>query len=117
VARVAIPIFRARVSPVFDSCQQLLVVEMEEDRQVLRSRIYLDQLSPSQRLDVLRQTGIGTVICGGISDVFHSMIKGAGIKTITGIAGEIEEVLAAFLADRLDQPYFHMPGYDDKPLK
>jgi hypothetical protein len=39
------------------------------------------------------------------------MIEGAGIKTITGIAGEIEEVLAAFLADRLDEPYFYMPGH------
>jgi predicted Fe-Mo cluster-binding NifX family protein len=111
VVRVAVPIFRARVSPVFDSCLQVLVVEIEENRQISRSELYLDQLSPPQRLDVLRHAGVSTVICGGISEVFHSMIKSAGIKTITGIAGEIEEVLAAFLADRLDQPYFYMPGY------
>lgn len=114
VARVAIPIFRARVSPVFDSCLQLLVVDIEEDRQISRSELYLDQLSPSQRLDVLRHAGVTTVICGGISEVFHNMVKSAGINTITGIVGEIEEVLAAYLSDRLDQPYFYMPGHGCK---
>ena len=114
MARVAIPIFRARVSPVFDSCLQVLVVDIEENCQISRSEFYLDQLSPPQRLDVLRHAGVSTVICGGISDVFHSMIKSAGINTITGIAGEIEEVLAAFVAGRIDQPYFYMPGYGDK---
>ena len=110
VARVAIPIFRSRVSPVFDSCLQLLVVDVEEDRQTSRTQLYLDQLSPSQRLDVLRRAGVTTVICGGISEVFHHMLNSAGIRTITGIAGEIEEVITAFLADRLDQAYFYMPG-------
>lgn len=111
MARVAIPIFRARVSPVFDSCLHLLVVDIEEDRQISRSQLYLDQLSPAQRLDVLRHAGVTTVICGGITEVFHNMLKSADINTITGIAGEIEEVVAAYLAERLDQPYFFMPGH------
>lgn len=110
VARVAIPIFRARVSPVFDSCLQILMVDIEENRQIARSQLYLDQLSPSLRLGVLRDAGVTTVICGGISEVFHNMLNSAGIQTITGIAGEIEEVITAFLADRLDQAYFYMPG-------
>jgi predicted Fe-Mo cluster-binding NifX family protein len=86
-------------------------VDIGEDRQISRSQLYLDQLSPAQRLDVLRHAGVTTVICGGITEVFNNMLESAGINTITGIAGEIEEVLAAFLADRLDQPYFYMPGH------
>jgi predicted Fe-Mo cluster-binding NifX family protein len=62
----------------------------------------------------LLHAGVSTVICGGISDVFYSMLESAGINTITGIAGEIEEVLAAFLAGRLEQPYFYMPGHGCK---
>ena len=114
MARVAIPIFRARVSPVFDSCLHILIVDTEENRQISRSQLYVDQLSPSLRLDVLREAGVTTVICGGISEVFHNMINSAGIRTITGIAGEIEEVITAFLADRLDQSYFYMPGHGGK---
>ena len=86
------------------------MVDIEENRQISRSQVYLDQLSPSLRLDVLREAGVTTLICGGISEVFHNMINSAGIQTITGIAGEIEEVITAFLADRLDQAYFYMPG-------
>ena len=51
------------------------------------------------------------MICGGITEVFHNMLKNAGINTITGIAGEIEEVLEAYLSDGLDEPYFYMPGH------
>jgi predicted Fe-Mo cluster-binding NifX family protein len=90
---------------------QLLVVDIAEDRQISRSELYLDQLSPSQRLDVLRNAGVTAVICGGITEPFHHMLKSAGIRTITGIAGEIEEVITAFLADRLEQSYFYMPGH------
>jgi len=90
------------------------MVDIEENRQISRSQLYLDQLSPSLRLDVLRDAGVTTVICGGISEVFHHMLNSAGIRTITGIAGEVEEVIAAFLSDRLDQSYFYMPGHGGK---
>jgi len=30
--RIAIPVFKSRVSPVFDSCARLLVVDLDENQ-------------------------------------------------------------------------------------
>jgi len=38
------------------------------------------------------------------------MLESAGISVITGIAGEVEEVLSAYMSHGLDDPKFSMPG-------
>ena len=50
------------------------------------------------------------MICGGISHTLHAMLESVGVSVITGIAGEVEEVLSAFMSHGLDDPKFSMPG-------
>jgi len=110
VTRIAIPIFRLRVSPVFDSSTRILFIDIEKDREVDRKEIYLDELSLTERVRIFQKSGITTVICGGISDVMESMLSRVKIDLISNISGEIEQVLAAYLTKRLDNPRFLMPG-------
>ncbi len=114
MVRVAIPIFKSRVSPAFDSCTRVLLIDLEKKREIERRELYLEGLSLSERVTLFQKLHITTVICGGISDVLHNMLEGAGIYTITGIAGVVEKVMVAFLSNRLDTPVFHMPGYTAK---
>ncbi len=109
--RVAIPIFRLKVSPVFDSCSRVLLVDIVNNREVDRKEIYLDSLSLTERLTILHKSGVTVVICGGISDVMENMIIGEKIELISNIAGEIEYVLKAYLAKELDHSQFHVPGF------
>jgi predicted Fe-Mo cluster-binding NifX family protein len=109
--RIAVPIFQSRISPVLDSCTRIVVVDIDQNREVERKEVYLDELSLSERLHVLQNSHVTTVICGGITEVFHNMLSSAHISVITGIAGEAEEVVTAFIADRLDDERFVMPGY------
>jgi len=39
----------------------------------------------------------------------------ANIKVINGIAGTVDEVVEAFISDRLDDRVFHLPGFPLKP--
>jgi hypothetical protein len=39
------------------------------------------------------------------------MLQSAKIYLISGIAGEIDEVVAAYLSKRLNEQRFHMPGF------
>ena len=109
--RVAIPRFRSRISPVFDTCVRVLLIDLENNREVGRQEIYLDGLSMPERATVLKNADIQTIICCGIREVLYNMLMDAGICLITGIAGEVEEVLDAFLSDKLHETRFHMPGY------
>ena len=92
----------------------MLIVDIEQNREISRREIYLEEFSLSERVNTLQRSHVKTVICGGISYVLHNMLNNANITVITGIAGEAEEVMAAFMADRLNEPHFCMPGYKSK---
>jgi predicted Fe-Mo cluster-binding NifX family protein len=110
LTRAAIPVFRKRVSPVFDSCSRILLVDIEKGREVDRKEIYLDALPVTERVMILRKFQVGAVICGGISSLLENMLISAKIDLISDISGEIDTVLEAYRAKKLDRPRFHMPG-------
>jgi len=113
MVRVAIPIFRLRVSPVFDSCTRVLLVDVEHNNEIERSETYLDELSMTERVTILQKLKVKTIICSGISDMLQNMLQSVKINLITGVVGEIEQVVAAYLSKRLNEPQFHMPGFKD----
>jgi predicted Fe-Mo cluster-binding NifX family protein len=115
--RVAIPIFRNRVSPVFDSCERLLIIDIDQNSEKDRKEIYLDDMPLSQRLAILKQLYVTVVICSGISETLHKMLSCCDIRPICGIAGDVEDVVCAFCCNRLDQPKYFMPGHQGAPLK
>jgi predicted Fe-Mo cluster-binding NifX family protein len=109
--RIAIPVFKSRVSPVFDSCTRLLLIDLNQNGEIDRKEILFEGLSEIERIKMLKKIGVSTVICGGISDGFYKMISQAEISVIIGIAGEVNQVLSAFRSNRLGEPCFYMPGY------
>ena len=109
--RIAIPVFRSRISPVFDSCSRVLLVDLEHNREIKRTEITFEDLSVLERLGMLSRLGVTNVICAGISQSFHDKLTAAKISPITGIVGEVGEVLSAFMCDELNDPHFYMPGY------
>jgi len=109
--RIAIPVFKSRISPVFDSCSRVLLVDLEHNKETKRAEITFEDLSVLERLRMLSRLGITNVICAGISQSFHDQLTAAKISPITGIVGEVDEVLSAFMCDGLNDPRFYMPGY------
>jgi predicted Fe-Mo cluster-binding NifX family protein len=110
VAILAIPVFRSRVAPVFDSCLRAVLIPIADTHEGERSELGLQNLSSTERVSVLKSAGVTTLICGGISDTLHVMLENSGVCVISGIAGEVEEVFSAFLSRGLDDPKFCMPG-------
>ncbi|MFO7986248.1 MAG: NifB/NifX family molybdenum-iron cluster-binding protein [Desulfatiglandaceae bacterium] len=111
MAKVGIPIFQSRVSPVFDTCTRLLLITFEQDREIERTEIYLDKLPLTERVNILRQLDVTVLICGGISDLLYNMLSNLKIRLITGIAGKADQVFDAFISNHLHEPRFFMPGY------
>ena len=109
--KVAIPIFQNRVSPVFDSCTHVLVIDIEQGVEMDRETVFLDEMSLTERCGLFVKLEIVIVICGGVSEIFANMLMGAHIRLINGIAGDINDVITAFLGESLDKPQFYMPGF------
>ena len=112
--RIAIPIFHNRVSPVLDTCTRLLIIDFDGKVDVEKREIPFDVYSQSERFKIVKNLNPDAIICCGISEVFDKMLQSAGIRLISGIAGDVEQVTEAFLANRIDDPRFRMPGYKEE---
>ena len=111
MATLAIPIFKSRVSPVFDTCTRLSLIGFEDNRVITRKEFDLNNFSLRQRLQVLEKNDVAVIICGGISDVFYAILSNSNIQLISGICGNVDEVIKAYVEGRIDDPCFYMPGH------
>jgi predicted Fe-Mo cluster-binding NifX family protein len=108
--RVGIPVFESRVSPVLDSCNRLLVVDIDEGHEVNRVEISLEKINITERIEIFTRWGIRKIICAGVSDIMCRYLAAKRIMLISGIAGKLEDILNAYLCNKLDDVCFSMPG-------
>jgi len=108
--RIAIPVYRSRVSPVFDYAREMIVLDIAEGRIVGRARHETESLFPATRARQLADLGVEVLVCGGISMAMARMIEAEGIRVVPWVAGDVEEVATGFMNGWLMQPRFAMPG-------
>jgi predicted Fe-Mo cluster-binding NifX family protein len=108
--KVAIPHWRDRVSPVFDVAGSLLVVELADGRELRREQAALTATDPLKRAKQVSQLGAEVLICGAISWPLEIALSSAGVRVVPFTCGKVEEVLSAFVAGKLTDGTFLMPG-------
>ena len=108
--KVAVPVWQGRVSPVFDVAGQLLLVELADNREVARSSQTVAETTAEERARKVAKIGVETLICAGISQSLETSLADHGVRVVARICGNVEEVLAAFVAGRLREERFAMPG-------
>jgi len=108
--RIALPVWQDRISPVFDVAGQLLLVDVADGCEIMRDAKMLNAATPEARIAHLRELGVETLICGGISQPLELGLADHGIRVTARVCGNVEEILAAFLAGRLRESRFAMPG-------
>jgi predicted Fe-Mo cluster-binding NifX family protein len=108
--KVALPVFRDRISPVFDAAHLCVLVECREGLEEGWRKIFLTGMNPRERIAALLQEEVDILICGAITGLTRNLAEAAGISVESGITGEVERVLNAFRGKDLDQPCFRMPG-------
>ena len=109
--KAALPVWGQRLSPVFDFAHRLLVVEIEIGAVTKRRNHPMNpSLPPVFQAAMLTDMGVEVVICGSISRELATMIRSSGIRIISGITGDIGDILQAYLNDTLYSPRFQVPG-------
>lgn len=109
--KTAFPYWDNRIAPVFDTAGQLHLVETEAGRIVGETQATLPEDLPVQKTLRLMAMGINTLVCGAISRPMHEMILAYGIDVVPFVAGDLREVIQAWLCGNLKQNAFAMPGY------
>ena len=106
--KAAFSIWDNRIAPVFDVARQMLVVEMKSGCIVDETRKTLAETMSAWKAPFLAELGVNVLICGAISRPLQEMITAYDIRVIPFIAGDLGEVMAAWLSGDISP--FAMPG-------
>ena len=108
--KAALAVWDGRISPVFDVSREVLVLTIENGIVTARRSESIDALMTTRKIDRLIELGVETLVCGAISEPLHRELTSRGMKVLGFVAGEIDEVVQAFLAGMLPAPALSMPG-------
>ena len=99
--RVAIPRMGEAVAPCFEYCATMAIFTIS-DRAVsdqidfpLRSR------EPFDRVRLLRDQDVDTIICGGVQDHYEDALRASGIEVISWVSGSVDDLLQLFVRGQL----------------
>ena len=107
---LAIPVLRSRVAPVLNWCSRIQIFPEEPSGENLSQELIMPHLEAAQRLQVLRDHGVSTLICGALSADLLRCARNLGLTVVSGVAGEVEEVVQSYRQNNLDHPRFRLPG-------
>jgi predicted Fe-Mo cluster-binding NifX family protein len=108
--KIAIPYWQDRISPVFDNANRLLLVNIENGREIMREETQIMEKEPLARVKYLHTLGADVLICGAISRSLQLALDSEGITVIAQICGPVDEVINAYTRNQLTDQEFFMPG-------
>jgi predicted Fe-Mo cluster-binding NifX family protein len=115
--KVAITVWENRISPLFDATRTLLIADIDNRVLTEKHLVPFNCISPFARAATLEELGVGTLICGGVSDFFAKLIQARNIQIIPFVAGRVDEVIDAYLKDALCHKKYRMPGCGNRQYR
>jgi len=108
--RTAISIWDGRIAPLFDASENILIVECQNGKMLSQQEEKLIDHNPFRKTEFLVTQNVKTLICGAISCQFMDILSASGINVLPFIAGKTEQVINAYLENKLSDPTLIMPG-------
>ena len=108
--KLALATWNGRISPVFDVARQVQIVEIKDNRIFSKHKDALPGTNINLQASRLSELGAEVLICGAISCPLKDLLTGMGLKIISFTAGDIDQVLGAWLVGSLPNHSLSMPG-------
>jgi predicted Fe-Mo cluster-binding NifX family protein len=111
MVKAAFASWNDRIAPVFDVAQWIELVETDTGHIINRNKASVAGETPSQKASRLAELEVGILVCGAISRPMQAIITAYGIEVIPFIAGDLQEVIQAWLCGKLaGSDEYLMPG-------
>jgi predicted Fe-Mo cluster-binding NifX family protein len=108
--KAAFSVWDNRIAPVFDVARHVVLVETKSGLIVNEKQETLADAMPVQKAVFLAELGVDILVCGAVSRPLHEMIAAYDIRIIPFVAGDLREVIGAWLAGKREIDLFAMPG-------
>ncbi len=105
---ITLPVHNKRISPLFDVAGAFLLVNSATPEE--KSYIKISGYIGMSMIDRLIEAEVNIVICSAISGAYAKALYSKGVELVPGVVGMADDVIDAFLNDRLIVDEFAMPG-------
>ncbi len=100
--KVAIPRYGESVAPCFGHSATVSVFTFSGSKVKDQADFVLASPQPLDRVRLLRDQEVDTLICGGLQDRVEDIIRANGIRVISFVSGDVERLLDAFVHGDLE---------------
>jgi predicted Fe-Mo cluster-binding NifX family protein len=109
--RIAVTVWGERISPLLDVAQRALLLTTREGQVIERAEVTLLRGGGGTKLAAIRDLRADTALCGAVSRGLAQHAAALGLRLVPFLAGEVAEVVAAYLAGQLPREELTMPGW------
>lgn len=111
VAKAAFARWNNRIAPVFDVARSIQLVSIKAGQIVCQSQAGISRDILNLKAWSLAELEVETLVCGAISRPLQAMIASFGIEVIPFVAGDLQEVIQAWIDGELSENRtYAMPG-------
>jgi predicted Fe-Mo cluster-binding NifX family protein len=108
--KAAFTIWNGRIAPVFDVAHRVRILEVDSGRIVREADAEVPDGPPARIGGWLAERGVHVLVCGAISRPVRDIVTAQGIRVIAFVAGDLREIVQAWLSGTLESGVFAMPG-------
>ena len=99
--KIAIPRFGESVAPCFEHSCTMAIFTVEDGQIIDQSDVPLQSRVPFDRIRLMKDKRVDTVICGGVQASYEDMLGANDIQVISWVSGKVEDLLSLFMQGRL----------------
>jgi predicted Fe-Mo cluster-binding NifX family protein len=85
------------VAPCFEYCSTMAIFTIAESGQTDQVDFPLQSREPFDRVRLLRDQEVDTLICGGMQSFYEDLLRASGFEVISWVSGLVEELLQTYL--------------------
>jgi len=108
--KTAFAVWNNRIAPVFDVARRVIIVESKTQRGAAQTQVLLAGDLPLQKVQQLAELGADSLVCGAISRSLEAVLTARGIRVVSYVAGNVQNVIDAWRTHHLEVEGFAMPG-------
>jgi predicted Fe-Mo cluster-binding NifX family protein len=108
------------VAPCFGNCSMISIYTIRDGRLAKRMDFPLRSRDPFDRVRLLRDQEVETIICGGVQDLLEAILQASGITVISWVSGSMDDLLDLYIRGQLvpcrerPDPHFPLPTHCDE---
>ena len=102
--KIAVPLFKERISPHFGSSSKVLLIEVQGNTVYQEAVWDIDGEGPMDMARRLMELKVEEIVCGGIQDYLKQWLMGKGVVVVDNQEGAARSVVHQLLEHLKDVP-------------